>query len=199
MARLLVLFVLSYLAGSVPSGVVLSKLMGFPDPRTGGSGNIGATNVLRVGGKIPAFLTLLMDVAKGYVPTLLFTKFSGSLYVGFACGFFAFLGHLYPLWLGFKGGKGVATSLGVFLYVSPFSVLVLAGVFGIVLVLSGVVSLSSMVSAASLPLVVLASEKDFKLFAISILFSAFIIFKHRPNIKRLKMGEERKLFRGLIG
>ncbi len=199
MTKVIACFVLSYLVGSIPSGVVLSRLMGFPDPRSGGSGNIGATNVMRVGGKLPAILTLAMDVFKGFLPTIVFSKLFGSQIMGLMSGFFAFFGHLYPIYLGFKGGKGVATALGVFLYISPFSVLILAGVFLVVLALKGVVSLSSIVASSLLPFIVLSSERDVKLFLCSLLFSFFIVLKHKPNIERMRSGEEKRIFRGILG
>ncbi len=199
MTKVIACFVLSYLVGSIPSGVVLSRLMGFPDPRSGGSGNIGATNVMRVGGKLPATLTLAMDVFKGFLPTIVFSKLFGSQIMGLMSGFFAFFGHLYPIYLGFKGGKGVATALGVFLYISPFSVLILAGVFLVVLALKGVVSLSSIVASSLLPFIVLSSERSIKLFLCSLLFSFFIVLKHKPNIERMRSGEEKRIFRGILG
>ncbi len=192
-------FVISYLLGSIPSGIIMSRIFGFEDPRKVGSGNIGATNVLRAGGKTPALLTLIMDVAKGYVPTFIFSKITGSLMVGFICGFFAFLGHLFPLYLGFRGGKGVATALGVFLYISPATVLIAFFVFLAVFLSRGVVSLSSIISSIILPFIILIVERSGKLFANSILFSVLIILKHIPNIKRLKEGKEKRIFKGILG
>ena len=190
---------ISYLIGSIPSGVILSKLFGFTDPRKAGSGNIGATNVYRVGGRLPALLTLLMDVAKGYLPAWIFSALSGSLMVGFMSGFFAFLGHLFPIYLGFKGGKGVATALGVFLYVSPATILILFFVFIAAFLSKGIVSVGSMVSSVLLPFAVLVVEKDWRLFLGAVPFSILILVKHIPNIKRLREGTEKRVFKGIFG
>ena len=188
---LLLAAILAYLLGSVPFGIVMSRLFGLGDLRSIGSGNIGATNVLRTGNKIAAFLTLLGDAGKGAVVVLLARWWVGESAAGVS-GLFALLGHLFPIYLGFKGGKGVATFLGTLLALSfPAGLaaclawLASAAVFRIS-------SLSALICSVTAPL--------FALFfyhwhgaAVVAVMSLLVIFKHRPNINRLLAGTEPRI------
>ncbi|HHL35344.1 MAG TPA: glycerol-3-phosphate 1-O-acyltransferase [Desulfobulbaceae bacterium] len=184
----------SYLVGAVPFGLLLSRSSGI-DIRTQGSCNIGATNVARLLGKKMGILTLLLDVAKGFFPMFLTALIIGdgqgrNLIIALS-GAATVVGHMYPVYLGFKGGKGVATGLGVFLYLAPLSVLFSLLLFIVAVALSGFVSLGSLLASAAIPLwLFLLGEATWK-----ILLSAFIgiliWFKHVPNIKRLLAGTEK--------
>ena len=188
--------ILSYLLGSVPVGVVLSKLRG-QDPRKAGSGNIGATNVAR---KSPALgaLTLVLDAGKGLMAVgVTRTLFRGpnQKWVMIAAALCAVLGHMFPVWLKFRGGKGVATGLGSFALVAPRSVLCMVGIFLVVVAALRYVSLGSVVAAVSLPL--LASRfheyDDPRQLLIFAALSLLIAWKHRSNLARLISGTEAKL------
>ena len=150
MDALLVIF--SYLLGSVPSGLIIGKLSGL-DVRKAGSGNIGATNVARLLGKKVGLLTLVADTGKGFVPIWLAQQIGSSDPITALVGIAAFLGHLYPIFLKFKGGKGVATGFGVFLGLAPLATTILLVLFAAVAFTTRIVSLSSMVSAVAAPLV----------------------------------------------
>lgn len=186
---LMVLF--AYLLGSVPTGFLLGSLSGV-DVRQAGSGNVGATNVARVIGKKQGLLTLLGDVAKGFIPVFLsihldFTATATSL-VALA----AFLGHLYPVFLKFQGGKGVATALGIFLSLAPMATVVLVFIFSLVAMASRIVSLASLVAAGCAPLVLWFFSYDPALLWLSLLIGLLIIVRHRANIQRLMAGIEPK-------
>jgi len=187
----------SYLLGSIPFGYLLVRIFKGEDVRAAGSGNIGATNVAR---KSPALgiATLVLDAAKGLVAVLL----AGALFAGphqrlimTAAAFFAVLGHLFPVWLKFRGGKGVATSLGAFLLLTPKSILCMVVLFLLVAVAFRYVSLGSIVVAAAFPLFAWAFHEyaDSRQLILIALVSAFVIWKHRQNIGRLAEGTEAKL------
>lgn len=188
-ALLMVLF--AYLLGSVPTGFLLGSLSGV-DVRRAGSGNVGATNVARLVGKKQGLLTLLGDVAKGFIPVFLsihldFTPTATSL-VALA----AFLGHLYPVFLKFQGGKGVATALGVFLSLAPMATVVLVFIFSLVAMASRVVSLASLAAAGCAPLVLWFFSYDPARLWLSLLIGLLVIVRHRANIQRLMTGIEPK-------
>jgi glycerol-3-phosphate acyltransferase PlsY len=189
-AYLLVL--IAYLLGSVPTGYILGSLAGV-DVRKAGSGNVGATNVARVVGKRHGIFTLIADVAKGFVPVILALHLSFSPLVTACVGIAAFLGHLYSVFLRFKGGKGVATALGVFLALAPWATLVLIIIFAAVFLATRIVSLSSMVAAAAAPLVLWISTHPPLWVWMSFLIAAMIVLRHRENIQRLLSGTEPKL------
>jgi len=189
---LLIAILAAYLIGAVPTGVILTRLVGGEDVRKAGSGNIGATNVYRVAGKKLGVLTLVGDILKGLVPVLLADR------AGFAAGGVAlvaaaaFIGHCYPIYIGFKGGKGVATALGIFLVLSPPSVLCVLLLFIFLVWKWRYVSLGSISAAGLIPILVLLFEGSASLFAASLFIGGMVIWRHRSNIERLLAGTENK-------
>ena len=183
----------AYLLGSVSSAVLVSKLMELPDPRQSGSGNPGATNVLRLGNKPAAALTLLGDVLKGVLPVLI-AKYLDADTTGIAlAGLGAFLGHLFPVFFGFAGGKGVATSLGIFLALNPLiagSQIVLWALMALVFRYS---SLAALVTALATPVLLAWQMDDPVLTGFGIILAALLVFRHRANIVRLLQGKESKI------
>jgi acyl phosphate:glycerol-3-phosphate acyltransferase len=186
-----VLLICSYLLGSVPTGLLLARAMGV-NIRETGSGNIGATNVYRTMGRKVGILTLVGDCLKGLIPVLV-AKWLGlpDLWVA-AIGLAAFLGHVYTIFLGFKGGKGVATALGVFLGAAPLSLLGAIAVFALVLYKWRYVSAASIAAAAIIPIAVTLTTGRPELIAMSAVIAASVIFRHRENIARLRAGTESK-------
>ena len=189
MVREIALPAFAYLLGSIPTGLLLAKAFGV-NIRETGSGNIGATNVYRTLGRKVGVMTLLGDCLKGLIPVLIARQLGlPEIWIA-ATGLAAFLGHVYTIFLGFKGGKGVATALGVFLGVSPLAVLVALGVFILVLARWRYVSLASITAAAVMPFAVALIEQKRLLIAMSLAIAALVIYKHRENIQRLKNGSE---------
>ncbi len=190
---LVLLIVASYLIGAIPTGVILTRLVGGEDIRNAGSGNIGATNVYRVAGRKLGIITLIGDCLKGVLPLLLASQLFGVSINGIALvALAAFIGHCYPVYLSFKGGKGVATALGIFLVLSPWSVLCLLVVFVLVLWQWRYISLASIFAATTVPLLVFWFEGSVALFVATSLIAIIIIWKHRANIERLRSGTENK-------
>jgi glycerol-3-phosphate acyltransferase PlsY len=196
MTPYLITAAVSYLLGSIPFGYLLVRIFKGEDVRTSGSGNIGATNVAR---KSPALgaATLLLDAAKGLVAVLVArVLFSGphQPLIMTTAALFAVLGHLFPVWLKFRGGKGVATSLGAFILLTPKSILCMVGVFLLVAVAFRYVSLGSIAVAAAFPLLAWALHEyaDSRQLIFIALVSALVIWKHRQNIGRLATGTESK-------
>lgn len=182
---------LGYLLGSVPFGLLLTKAAGMGDIRSIGSGNIGATNVLRTGNKKLAAATLLLDAFKGTIAVLLAQALfgeGGAIIAGVA----AFLGHLFPVWLGFKGGKGVATYLGVLLGLMPVMVLVFAFVWLAMAKLSRYSSLSALTATLVIPVVLWILGKPEMALAMAVL-TVITWWKHKPNIERLILGTESRI------
>ncbi len=191
MLEQIVIVVAAYFLGSIPTGLLLGKAFGV-DIRTTGSGNIGATNVYRTLGKKVGILTLAGDCLKGLVPVLAMKLLGFSdVWVALA-GTAAFLGHVYTLFLGFKGGKGVATALGVFLGVSPLSVLCALGIFLLVAWKWRYISLASITAAALVPIFVILIEHKSIPTVMAVVISSIIIQKHRGNIERIRAGTENK-------
>ncbi len=190
---LFLLILAAYLIGAIPTGVILTRLVGGEDIRNAGSGNIGATNVYRVAGRKLGVITLIGDCLKGAIPTLLAQQVFNLTETGVALvALAAFIGHCYPVYLGFKGGKGVATALGIFLVLSPLSVLCILVVFVLVLWKWRYISLASISSAASIPLLVFLIEKSFALFFATLIIGAIVIWRHKGNIELLRSGAENK-------
>jgi acyl phosphate:glycerol-3-phosphate acyltransferase len=189
----LFLLLFAYLLGSVPTGLLVCRLLGLEDPRRAGSRNIGATNVGRTAGRLPGILTLAGDVLKGLLPTLWAVAALRSPLAMALVGLAAYLGHLFPLYLGFRGGKGVATALGVFLALSPGAIVLAALVFALVLGKWRMVSLASLAAAAALPLFCgfVGEPRSVTLLAVVIL--AFTGWRHRENIDRILSGTENRL------
>lgn len=181
----------AYLVGALNGGIVLAKLFGLPDPRTTGSHNPGTTNMLRIGGKKIAVLTLLFDVLKGTLPVLLAVSLSPSLWLSAGVGLCAFLGHIYPVYYRFQGGKGVATAMGVILAWSWPLALALALVWFSVAFLFRYSSLAALISAAAAPALgwFLAPAYTSAL----IIMAVVLILKHKQNIQRLATQQESKL------
>lgn len=180
-----------YILGSIPFGMILAKLMGLGNLREIGSGNIGATNVLRTGNKKAAALTLLFDAGKGAVIVLLARAVAGEDAAQIA-GLAAFLGHCFPIWLKFKGGKGVATYFGIMIALSPF-VGLLAGVIWLATaVISRYSSLAALLAAGWTPVVV-SVFTDGQLTALAVVLAVLIYLRHAQNIARLRSGTETKI------
>jgi len=192
MKWLVVIF--AYLLGSVPTGVVVAKLMGGADPRSGGSGNIGATNVLRTLGKKAAAVTLAGDFLKGAVPVVLAMMVlpKGSLLVYLAAGV-AILGHDFSFLLAFKGGKGVATTIGTITVLSPLTALLLLATWVSVVVVTRYSSAGALTAAAMAPVFALFVARDGRLTLFILFAAALLIFQHRQNIKRLMAGTEGRI------
>lgn len=189
-----IIFVMAaYLVGSIPTGIVISRLMGKGDPRKSGSGNIGATNVGRTSGRLAGILTLLGDALKGGVPVFVtFQTMPESLLVSLV-GLAAFLGHLFPVYLGFKGGKGVATGLGVMVVICPLATLLSAVVFAIVAAVKRYVSLASIIAAAMLPVFISFFPRGRDFVGMAVVIAVLVIWKHKDNIKRLVAGSENRI------
>lgn len=192
--KIIEIALIAYLMGSIPFGYLLVRFFKKEDIRTKGSGNIGATNVLRSGSKGLGALTFLLDGLKGYAAVYVIKQMTaGALDAIAIAGLFAILGHIYPVWLRFKGGKGVATAFGVFLALAPHAAGAALGIFVVLFVLSRYVSLSSIIAAAVFPFLVLwlDREKNTPLFLAVVFFTAFlIVVKHHQNIRRLLNGTE---------
>lgn len=185
----IVVTVLSYLLGSIPTGYIIGSLAGI-DVRTVGSGNVGATNVARALGKAKGLVTLIADVAKGFLPVFFAFQLGLSHAAVAFVGAAAFFGHLYPVFLKFKGGKGVATALGVLLAAAPWASLVLMGVFAVAAYFSRIASLSSIAAAVTAPVVVWALSYPPPTTALCAVFALMIVYRHRSNIERLMAGTE---------
>jgi glycerol-3-phosphate acyltransferase PlsY len=188
--------VVGYLLGSIPFGFLLVRVFKGEDVRTSGSGNIGATNVARTSAAL-GIATLLLDAAKGLAAVLVARMLFGGPHqrlIMTTAAFFAVLGHLFPVWLRFRGGKGVATSLGAFLLLTPKSILCMVGLFLIVAIAFRYVSLGSVAVAAAFPLLAWALHEyaDSRQLILIALVSALVIWRHRQNIGRLAAGTEAK-------
>jgi glycerol-3-phosphate acyltransferase PlsY len=188
----LILIIASYLIGAIPSGFVLAKAFSSTDIRQEGSGNIGATNVTRVLGKKLGALTLAGDLLKGFLPVCIGSYLVSSLNVVCLMGMAAFLGHLFPVYLSFKGGKGVATALGVFLYFAPVVILIESAIFVGVVGIWKYVSLGSLIAAAAMPLLLFLFAFPKQVVLLSIAVALLIFIKHKTNIQRLLSGTENK-------
>ena len=183
----------AYLIGAIPTGVLLTRMVGGEDIRKAGSGNIGATNVYRVAGRKLGIITLIGDCLKGVIPLVIaqqaFTLGETSLAL---IAIAAFLGHCFPVYLGFKGGKGVATALGIFLVLSPLAVLCTLIVFILVLWKWRFISLASISAAATIPLFIIITERSMPLFLATLIIAGIVIWRHKTNIERLRSGSENK-------
>lgn len=195
----IIMIVAAYISGSIPFGKVIYFLLKKDDITKHGSGNIGATNVARNAGKIPGIITLLLDILKGLLPVLAcgWVGISADSWTITYVAIAAILGHMFPVWLGFKGGKGVATALGVFLALSWQITLMVLAVFIISFVVTRIVSLSSLIAVASFAVLIFAlgsfSNITLNLQIAGLVTAILIFIKHHENISRLLAGTEKKL------
>jgi len=183
-----VLWTFSYLLGSVSTAILVCRLMGYPDPRSTGSHNPGATNVLRVGGKFAAIVTLIGDVAKGVVPVVVALHLGLKQSIAAFCGFCAFLGHLYPVYFDFRGGKGVATAVGALAALHWPTAGLIVVIWLSVFAVTRISSLASITGFIAAPLLILLTRAE--LFYPILVLSLMLLFRHRSNILQLIRGEE---------
>lgn len=201
MILLVVGIIVGYLIGSIPTAYIFGKLLKGIDIRQYGSGNVGATNVFRVLGKIPGFIVLALDIYKGFWVVGIVSEVLGLILVWerVILSLAVVVGHNYTIFLGFKGGKGVATSLGALIGLS-FRIpsicpvlLVTMGVFLTVFLLSRIVSLSSLIAATCLPLLMFLTHQPVEIRVLGVIFAMFVIYRHKANIVRLMSGQEPKV------
>ncbi|GMR20418.1 MAG: glycerol-3-phosphate 1-O-acyltransferase PlsY [Gammaproteobacteria bacterium] len=185
--------ILAYLMGSVSSAIVLARILGLQDPRKVGSGNPGATNILRYGGKKVAALTLLGDIIKGVIPVVITRALTDDVTILALTALAAFLGHLYPVYFRFQGGKGVATALGVWSALNPWMGLALIATWVATAVITRFSSLSALVASFLAPVYAwwLLPHLPYKVMAT--VMAVLLIWRHRSNIKRLLAGEEGRI------
>ena len=189
-----ILCLLAYLCGSIPFGMLIAKTQNI-DIREHGSGNIGATNVTRIIGKKLGLITLIGDVLKGWVIVFLASQwFEKPIFIALA-GFMVFFGHLYSIFLRFKGGKGVATGLGIFSFIMPLPTLFSSGIFILSLKFSGYVSLSSILAAISLPILGIFFKIPLPYIYLASIVGLFTLQKHHENIIRIVQGTEAKFLK----
>ncbi|ADU70691.1 glycerol-3-phosphate 1-O-acyltransferase PlsY [Pantoea sp. At-9b] len=187
------MIIFAYLCGSISSAILVCKLAGLPDPRTQGSGNPGATNVLRIGGKAPAAAVLIFDIAKGMLPVwIAYLLHVAPLYLGLTA-IAACLGHIYPVFFRFRGGKGVATAFGAIAPIGWDLTGLMTGTWLLTVLLSGYSSLGAIVSALIAPFYVWWFKPQFT-FPVSML-SCLILLRHHDNIQRLWRGQENKIWK----
>ena len=186
--EILIIGIISYLMGSIPFGLILTKTFLKKDIREVGSGNIGATNVLRTGNKTIGYTTLLLDIVKAVIP-IIYIKLNYPNFI-FIASLCIFLGHVFPIWLKFKGGKGVATYVGILFSINLYIGLVFIGVWFVTFLISKYSSLSSLFASLSVPIYLfIFTNQSFIFFSIMFIL---IFYTHRENIKRLKNKEETK-------
>ena len=209
---LIILLFLSYVTGSIPTSIIVGKVFKGIDIREHGSGNAGGTNVFRVLGWKPALIVVIFDVFKGWLPTAIYaaqyfdhTPIHDQGVVQILCGFASVLGHTYTIFAGFKGGKGVGTLGGMLIALFPIALPLCLLVFALTLILTGYVSIGSMLASASLPVFLLLlpvvsplSPPSLSLLVFSLLVPWFIVFTHRSNIGRLRNGTENRFEKAMI-
>ena len=191
--NLLVSAVLGYLLGSVPFAVIVSRVFRLADPRSFGSGNPGATNVLRSGNKVAALLTLLGDAAKGWLAMFITAKVGAGETAIAVAGLAAFLGHVFPFTLGFRGGKGVATALGVLLGLSGALAGISAGVWLTVVVFTRYSSLAALAAAVAAPILAWWLLGKIEITVVVAVMCAVLIYRHKSNIRKLLAGSEGRI------
>jgi len=190
----ILIIAIAYLVGSIPVGIILARHYSGKDITKEGSGNIGATNVVRVVGKKAGILTLFGDALKGIVPLAVSMMVTGDRpHILALVALAAFLGHLYPVFNRFRGGKGVATALGIFIFISPLSALAACILFGITVYLWRYVSLGSIVAAGSIPALVGIFSYSKTYILLALIMGGLVIYRHKSNIRRLLQGEENRL------
>lgn len=184
-----------FLIGGIPSGLLIGKLFGGPDLRKSGSQNIGATNALRVLGILPALLTLICDLLKGYLPLLILSSMQPHSLLLICVGLAAIMGHDFSPYLKFKGGKGVATSLGVFLFLSPKAILISLIFWILIVAIFRIVSLASIGASLILPLSIYFLSYSWPVFFAALFACLLLIIRHKKNMEKLYRGEEKRLTR----
>lgn len=185
-----VAILMAYFVGSISSAIIVCKIMGFEDPRKEGSGNPGATNVKRLYGTKPAAITLVGDMLKGLFPVLIASYLGWSSLVVFLVGFAAFIGHLFPVFFGFKGGKGVATMLGVMFGLSLPIGLAVAGTWLFVAKVLKISSISALVATALAPVYIYFLSDNINWVWLTVLMTLMLFIRHKSNIKKLFAGTE---------
>lgn len=213
MAELIILVLIAYVVGSIPTSIIVSRLKYNTDIREHGSGNAGATNIFRTFGWKPALFVTLVDIFKGWLPayiagniqsdTIMFGNNSDALMI--IAGFAAVLGHTYTMFAGFKGGKGVGTAAGMLIALFPIAIPICLIVFALTILTTGIVSLGSMLAATALPIALFIigginpeSQISLTLRIFALLIPAFIIFTHRSNVKRMMEGTENRFEKARI-
>ncbi len=209
--QLLLLLLLSFITGSIPTSIILGKIVKGIDIREHGSGNAGGTNVFRVLGWKPALIVVLIDIFKGWLPTAIYATalFQGQPIIDIGviqilCGFAAVLGHTYTIFAGFRGGKGIGTLAGMLLALFPIALPLCIIVFVITLITTGYVSLSSILATVALPIILLIlplfgiQQSSLSLLIFALLIPWFAIFTHRSNIVRLRDGTENRFEKAMI-
>ncbi len=194
MLKYFVLFVISFLLGSIPSGYIICRVFKKIDIRNYGSGNIGATNVYRVCGGFLGITVLILDILKGFIPVFISKNiFHFPSPVSIITGLVAIFGHIFSIFLKGKGGKGVATSFGVIIGLFPLSALFSFILWLIILLISHIVSVASITAGFFLPIFIYLFYKDISLTILGIVIFFFVVYTHRENIKRLKKGKENRI------
>lgn len=193
MLKVAMMAFVAYLLGSVSFGLLIGKWFSGIDVRQHGSGNAGATNISRVLGTGPGLIVLFLDGLKGYLPVVLTLALTdGHLPAAMLVGIAAIIGHIWPLYFGFRGGKGVATTIGVMLGISFWATLIAGAITLLVIAITRYVSLGSLLMVFLLPWLLLAFGKGWAVFALSLLLMVLVFWKHRENIQRLLQGREHK-------
>lgn len=185
-------FSLAYCCGSISSAVLVCQLFRLPDPRHTGSNNPGATNVYRIGGRIPAIVTLFFDVLKGFLPVYLGDQFNFEALALGLLGLSACLGHMYPLFFQFKGGKGVATALGALTAINPILALLVIAIWIVAVFLSGYSSVGALIAVVAAPFIILWLSPQY--FITVSMIAILILLRHKQNIERLLQGQESKIW-----
>ncbi len=188
-----ILIIGGYLLGSIPTAYIIVKLKKGTDIRQIGSGNIGATNTIRAAGRGTGVLVFILDMAKGAIPTLIGLAISRDLAI--VAGLAAFLGHLFPIWLNFKGGKGVSTAFGVALAMYPLYALFCITLWLIVMLATGYVSLGSCCGTALMPIIAICTAQPASCIIIFIIITLLVCWRHRENFRNIKAGTEGRSFR----
>ena len=189
----IVIVIVAYLIGSIPFGYLIVRGKSGADIRETGSGGTGATNVSRRIGRVAGVLTLLLDAAKGCVAVLIAKAVTGDDWMIAVAAIAALVGHIFPVWLGFRGGKGVATGVGIFLVLAPIALLCAGVVFVAIVVLTRYVSLGSITAAILIPVLVWLQFDSQSLLAAAVVAALLIVFAHRGNIQRLAAGTESRI------
>jgi glycerol-3-phosphate acyltransferase PlsY len=192
------LVIAAYLIGAIPTSYIVARLTRGIDLREHGSGNLGATNAFRVLGWRAATPIFIVDIAKGFLPVYFFPQIDGSTWIGWTLGYgaAAIVGHMFSTYVGFRGGKGVATGGGVFLALAPVPALGSLLIWSVLVFMTGYVSLASIAAAAALPVLIAIGGAPLAVLALATALAAFVIYAHRANIARLRRGEEHRFRRG---